>query len=178
MPKWYGGSALNPDELVAPGEQWHSQWERTVRWFRRVERLRQKSLKQELDVGDLDIALAFFQNCYHVRDWIAAAKPQLKPQMDQLFRQHFAMRACRDICNGFKHKRLDPKKSPLDPDFNLYREYDYLELMGTRRQSPVKYRTAFADGQGVRKFDLFELAQECMKIWRDFLHTTGLEGRS
>src|SRR5258706_4558424 len=98
MPKWYGGSALNPDESVASGEQWRAQWEMTLLWFDRVERLRRKSLKKHLDIGDLDLVLAFFQNCYHLRDWIAVSKPALKDQMNQLFRRQFAMGACRDIC--------------------------------------------------------------------------------
>src|SRR5438105_15175350 len=118
MPKWYGGSALNPDESV----EWRVQWEITVRWSDRVERLRRKSLKQELDIGDIDLVLAFFQNCYHLRDWIAVSKPALKGELNELFRRHFAMGACRDICNGFKHKMLN--RATHDKDFNLYREYD------------------------------------------------------
>src|SRR5438067_7171462 len=101
--------------------------------------IKQKALNEELDVEDLDVVVAFFQNCYHVRDWIAASKPAMKNKLDDLFRSHFEMRACRNICDGFKHKKLDKPIHP-DKDFNLYREYDYFEVMSCSGNSPVKYR--------------------------------------
>ena|SRR5438067_9942756 len=64
--------------------------------------IKQKALNEELDVEDLDVVVAFFQNCYPVRDWIAASKPAMKNKLDDLFRSHFEMRACRNICDGFK----------------------------------------------------------------------------
>jgi hypothetical protein len=172
MPKWYGGSTLNPDE-PAPSEQWRSQWGRALRWYSRVQRIEGKSRMQELDVGDMDIILAFFQNCYHVRDWIVASRPPLKNQLDDLFRSHFEMGACRDICNGFKHKTVT--NPTHDKDFNLYREYDYFEVMSGSGNSPVKYSAVFADGSDVRKFELFALAAACVALWRGFLCKTGLE---
>ena len=69
--------------------------------------IKQKALNEELDVEDLDVVVAFFQNCYPVRDWIAASKPAMKNKLDDLFRSHFEMRACRNICDGFKHRKLD-----------------------------------------------------------------------
>jgi hypothetical protein len=168
MPKWYGGSTLNPDMFVAPRDQWRDQWERTLRWFCRVEVIHTKNLREEIDVDDKDVILAFFQNCYHIRDWIKAARPELEADLNDLFRRTFEMRACRNICDGYKHKNLDNPAHP-DPDFNLYREYDHLELMGTGGSHPVKQRAVFADGADVRKFDLFELAAECMNLWKEFL---------
>src|SRR4029077_15837149 len=117
MPKWYGGSTLNPEELISLGEQWRAQWSRALRWHDRVQRIEKKSRRQELSVGDMDIVVAFFQNCYHVRDWIVASKPSLKSQLDHLFHNHFEMGACRDICNGFKHKAVT--NATHDRDFNL-----------------------------------------------------------
>lgn len=39
MPKWFGGSALNPDETVKPGNQWMVQLSRVKRWYDRVQSL-------------------------------------------------------------------------------------------------------------------------------------------
>ena len=173
MPKWYGGSTLNPDELVPKSEQWRNQWNRALRWHARVQRIEEKSKKHELDIGDMDVVLAFFQNCYHVRDWIAGCKPEFKNKLADLFRNHFEMGACRDVCNGFKHKALT--NPTHDKDFNLYCEYDYFEVISGSGNSPVKYSAVFADGSDVKKFELFTLAATCVALWRRFLGDTGLE---
>lgn len=77
------------------------------------------------------------------------------------------MQGCRDVCNGFKHKSL---KSPsLDANFNLYREYDPFAAESHPSLSAVKYRIAFSDGNDIRKYDLFEFAESCYRIWDSFL---------
>jgi len=172
MPKWYGGSTLNPDELIPSNKQWVLQWERVKRWYNQVLEIEQKSLKQELNSYDIDIIIAFFQNSYHMRDWLLASDPELKPKLDNLFQSSFEMGACRDICNGFKHKSY--KKPTHDPDFNLYREYDHFEIEGV---SPAKYRIVFADGtDDIREFDLFELVATIYQILQDFLDKEELVG--
>jgi hypothetical protein len=163
MPRWYGGSILNPDELAPPERQWVDQWNRLARWRDRVRELQGKAESQGISYPDVDILIAFFQNCYHLRDWIEASQPSLRPELHSFFQSHFEMRACRDICNGFKHKMLS--RPSQDPDFNMYFEYDYFQEPG---KSPMRYRIAFADGNDIRKFDAFELVDRCLRLWEDF----------
>ena len=172
MPEWHGGSTLNPSNSTPPQDQWRDQWERTLRWYGQVRQIEQKSLQQDLKIGDIDVVIAFFQNCYHLRDWLLVSRPSLKGPLDKFFRTHFEMGACRDICNGFKHKDLD--RPTHDKDFSLYRECDHLEAMGRGGNSPVKHRVVFAEGSGIRKFDLFELAGSCAELWKQFLSENGL----
>ena len=65
MPKWYGGSALNPDDLIQKQDQWKIQWNRVCRWFNRTQSLAKKSETEELTAYDMDELIAFFQNCYY-----------------------------------------------------------------------------------------------------------------
>lgn len=167
MPQWYGGSALNPDELAPREDQWESQWARVARWFGRTREIQAKSEAVELGAEDIDVLIAFFQNCYHLRDWIIACRPGLKERLSEFFRQHFEMKACRDICNGFKHKKL--KRPSLDPDFCLYREYDHFQADADPLKSSVFYCVAFADGVDVRKYDAFDFARRCFRLWEDFI---------
>ncbi len=173
MPKWYGGSTLNPDELVPAARQWAIQWQRLQRWHRRTLQAQEKSRRQELDLEGIDTVIAFFQNAYHLRDWLLASRPDLQSELSILFRNSFEMGACRDICNGFKHKSVN--RPSHDPDFNLYRKYDHFEIEGL---SPVKYRIAFAHGSHIRKFDLFELIASVYQQWKDFLRAHTEEVKS
>jgi len=48
MPKWFGGSRLNPDEIVDPENQWMDQLFRMRRWYDRVLQLKKKSEAEQL----------------------------------------------------------------------------------------------------------------------------------
>jgi len=168
MPKWYGGSALNPDELLPQDHQWKIQWSRLVRWHDRVRHIRGKSIQEDLTASDMDIVIAFFQNCYHLRDWLEASQLELREDIKKVFHDSFEMGACRDMCHGFKHKALSNPSH--DADFNLYREYDYFET----KNNPTKYRVAFAHEYDIKKFDLFELVEAWFLLWKDFLGRKGL----
>ena len=173
MPHWYGGSTLNPRDIAPRGEHWKFQWARVMRWNQRVRQTKEKSLQHELTPEDIDTVIAFFQNCYHFRDWLIASRSNLKGPINQLFRKHFEMGACRDICNGFKHKAVDHPSH--DKDFNLYRERDPFEALTLERRVPSKHRVVFAEGTGIRKFDLFELAEKCFELWSQFLRQQDMQ---
>lgn len=172
MPKWFGGSALNPDERVKPKNQWMEQFSRLRRWYDRVQSLKSKSEMEQLTAEDFDTLIAFFQNCYHLRDWLESTRPELRDDISTLFENKFEMRGCRDICHGFKHKDL--KRPSLDSDFNLYREYDHFAAEADPGKKPEIYRVAFADGNDIRKFNVFDFADKCVELWMNFLQDHGL----
>lgn len=173
MPQWFGGSALSP-VTIEEKDQWRIQWNRVLRWYSRVQILANKSKNSELSNFDDDELIAFFQNCFHVKDYLLNSYPDFKIDIDNLFSQNIELRFCRDIANGYKHKKID--RRPLDSDFNWYREYDYFETKG----SPIKYRAAFEnpDTKEIVKFDIFDLCNKCIDAWKDFLVIKGLEESS
>jgi hypothetical protein len=172
MPKWFGGSALNPDETVKPGNQWMVQLSRVKRWYDRVQSSKSKSETEPLTAYDFDTLIAFFQNCCHLRDWLESARPELKNDVKILFENSFEMCACRDICHAFKHKDL--RKPSLDADFNLYRKDDSFATEVDPRKNPEVDNIAFADGNDIGKFNVFDLVDKCVDLWIDFLHKHGL----
>jgi hypothetical protein len=172
MPKWYGGSTLNPNETEKPENQWMAQFFRLTRWYERISSLKSKSENERLDAFDFDTIVAFFHNCYHLRDWLESSRTELKDDIKKLFENSFEMRACRDICCGFKHKNLT--RPLLDADFNLYREYDHFTAETRPLKNPEIYNVAFADGNDIRKFNVFDLADRCFNHWIDFLYNHSL----
>lgn len=167
MPKWYGGSTLNPDETEKPENQWMGQFFRLSRWYERVASLKDRSETEQLNAFDFDTLIAFFQNCYHLRDWLESSRPELKDDIKRVFENSFEVRACRDICHGFKHKNL--KRPLLDANFNLYREYDHFVAEAYPEKNPEIYNVAFADGNDIRKFNVFCFVDRCFNCWINFL---------
>jgi hypothetical protein len=92
MPQWYGGSALNPDIIMPPDEQWKIQWHRVIRWYDRVNQIKVKSRTNELNAYDIDVAIAFFQNCYHLRDWLQHCRPDCRGKIGALFANNYGLR--------------------------------------------------------------------------------------
>lgn len=172
MPKWYGGSTLNPDETEKPENQWMAQINRVRRWYDLVLSLKSKSETEPLTAYDFDTLIAFFQNCYHLRDWLESSRPELKNNIKILFENNFEMQGCRDICHGFKHKDL--KRPSLDADFNLYREYDPFAADADPKKNPEIYNVVFADGDDIRKYNVFDFADKCVDLWLEFLQNHGL----
>lgn len=114
MSPWYASSM---------GFGWKYQWTRVQRWFKRLENIKEKYAAEELSKEDVDDIIAFFQNCYHLKDWMINTLPSLKENIEHFINEKFEMRICHDICNGFKHKRLNRAK--IDKNFAILQEYDY-----------------------------------------------------
>ncbi|MBX7169257.1 MAG: hypothetical protein K1X74_23190 [Pirellulales bacterium] len=167
MPGWLGGAALDGGLRLPREDQWKAQRDRVGRWYSRVARIRVKAQTIGLDAFDIDDLITYFQNCYYLRDWLSVSRPDLKNPVDKLFENHFELRACRDVCNGFKHKSL--KRPSVDSDFNLYRVYDHRVPESGAAAAAIGYRLAFSDGDDVREYDIFEFADVCHKLWNDFI---------
>lgn len=87
---------------------WHDQYERMLRWHRRL--LREISAEAEKSESgtwpdDLwDTAMAFFQVAFHLKDWIAFDHPDLLPELENAIQRSRHLALCADICNGTKHR--------------------------------------------------------------------------
>lgn len=137
---------------------WRSQLNRVERWFARLSGVEALS-----DIELLDFYLAFFMNCYGLRDWLIVSGAVPEAEMDRYIFADQSMCICRDVCNRSKHLLLT-RKASADPHYQILREYIHHEettrwfilVAGTKR-------------------DLFDLACACISFWRQFFEKgTGL----
>jgi len=148
-------------------------WERTPGWrgqFDRARRWRQRLLasagKADADFT-FDAALAFFINCYHVRDWLERSGEIGKSALDQLFTDSFALRVCADLANIAKHydltntprmtRQLSVACEYADPGFGWLGDQARLTIL--------------SDGQ---QLDVLELTATCEADWLSFLRQQSL----
>ena len=124
---------------------WESQYERTLRWKDRVRK--DKSL---------DTYLAFFLNCYALRDWLVAASIFEPAALDLSIQDDFALSLCRDICNRSKHLVLN--RPSVDANFFICMEYNIV----TREPDMVVCA-------GGRVLEIGELTTACIESWRRIL---------
>ena len=136
---------------------WEGQLLRVQRWLDRLTKI------QDIDEAE-DFLYSYFQNCYHLRDWLLSESVVPQIDIEQLFAKYPELRISGDICNATKHLRLDSPKQPRE--FSMAREY-----CGPSggRFGATKSETFVILSDGI-KYEAFDLAQRTLTIWLSFLH--------
>jgi hypothetical protein len=99
-------------------EGWQGQYDRMMRWRDRLA----EAYRGDDSDAVYDFAYAFFQSCYHLRDWLMSSAAASKKDMDALFDSSIELQLCRDICNSSKHLQYD--RPSVDPKPRIGREWD------------------------------------------------------
>ena len=159
----------------SPDKKYLEQWERVKRWHQKVKELD----NAEVDLEDnycLDIVYAFFINCFHLRDWIKNSVPSLENDVMDLFKKSTApecFKLCADICNGSKHLELNHPKIDKDTKIISQSVTVFVGTVTTNRteneNNKTKARYSWSIGANDQKFDVYELAQDCVDEWDKFL---------
>ena len=144
---------------------WQGQLARVRRWYAKVEAIGHAENPSSNLEEEHDVVYAFFMNCYHLRDWLQNSNAVSPEVLREFFDAHVEMMACRDICNGLKHFKLD--RASLDREFSIGREYVPASSTIPR---PGRNETWYIIA-GEHKFDVFELAKACMTLWEGFIRT-------
>jgi hypothetical protein len=146
-----------------------------------------KRIQESINKNDMiiilesvDMIYAFFQNCYHLKDWIKADKPQLKREVENLFKESnkdpdvLCMKVCADLCNGSKHCRIDPKFYPpkIDKDTDVKEIITKSHFNITDRS--FKFSISYNVQADNHNFDALELAKHCIDRWKLFMNDNSL----
>jgi len=140
----------------SPG--WKEQLERTKRWLTRVE-------KATHHIDKEDFLYAFYQNCFHIRDWLEEVIS--KGDLNSFIETTEELRLCADICNVTKHFSLS--KPPWQGrELSIAREY-----VGHNQGwfEPDSRLVALSQGE---KHDLLQLGRKCIDAWERFIVQQGL----
>jgi len=172
-------------------KSYREQYNRMMRWYRQLEELYAgtKPFWTELsaerteigyekrgtiDFEDLisyadyneDIVYIFFQNCYHLWEWILN-DPDLsieKSVLTSFMKDNECLLICADICNGSKHLKL---RSATGDESTRLKEGRGSFSIGSNGE-PVFENTFKVESKG-KYYDVLELAQECIGKWDEFI---------
>ena len=134
---------------------WRGHLARLVRWRDRL-----KDANCPADVEDY--LYAFFQNCYHMRDWLPETTFP-STEVEAFLDQHFELRVCRDICNMTKHCELT-RRPAQGLELCVLREYVGAGNGWFEDDSRLIIAT-----QNI-VLDARDVASCCLRLWRGFLH--------
>src|SRR5262245_59886006 len=94
------------------------QWDRTKRYFARFEAIDGRMEHTVSSDHYIDDIYAFFQNCYHLKDWIkndGTAPIAKRNGVEGYINSHPCLQLCADLCNGLKHLKLNNPRSGSEP---------------------------------------------------------------
>lgn len=113
-----------------------------------------------------DAIYAFFQDCYHLKDWIKndLTSPQ-RTSVESFVSHSKNLSLCADICNGSKHLTLIRSRTGCVPKLGGH-EVSFRPVHGpNRRRRYVTYKIDSGD----QSLDVFDVAENCMAEWKHFL---------
>jgi len=151
---------------------WREQYDRTVRWFDRFTEL---SVGRHHVTGSdnyVDDVYAFFQNCYHLKDWIKndpALPATIRGEVEAYISQSRPLSLCADLCNALKHLRLSSNRSRESPSFG---NKHYALQLGGEGPPIISLRYEVATATGTE--DAYDLAKKCVDAWTDYLRRWAL----
>lgn len=130
------------------------QWERTLRWRRRAEAVKEDDHPQ-------DFLLVLFANLFQMRDWLQSSRPELGVAVADCFAESDDLCLVRDIANGHKHMTTTQYK--VDGSASVAREY--------AGAGQVRY---VIPGAGGANRGALNLADSCINEIRQFMRANGL----
>ena len=158
-------------------ERYREQLARTRRYYERFKKLNDGKAKEPPSGASMDYSYAFFQHCYHMKDWLRN-DPAYTFHSDKEIEDHISksreLSICADICNGSKHLAFDrAPRSGAKPKFG--RKIESETTVST--DGKVDYRS-FAmfvelEHAGARR-DAFQLATAALESWESLLKEAGV----
>ena len=135
-----------------------------IRWYEKFKEIVQKnhhpSIIYNLDEF-YDIIYAFFQNCYHLKDWLKNDKKLsvTNDAVEDYINNTVCLSICADICNGSKHLTLIKSRSGVKPEAEKY------TIVSRNKVTKI----FFTIGTTMGSIDAFDLATTCVYKWRNFI---------
>ena len=152
---------------MATNKKYMEQFDRMQRWYEHFKKINQGISHERSSEEYTDVVYAFFQNCYHLKDWIENDDNAKMPKGFDIDRDFInknpSMLLLADICNGTKHLKLDNERSKESPEFGS-KTYS-LQIGGQKPVLTIKWNIKTKSGN----VDAFQLATECVQKWDEFI---------
>lgn len=139
--------------------------------FKRVERYLKKIEDQDRNSTAYDDDLwSFFQNCYHLKDWIKNdpdVADEIQRMVEKFVQDNEELRICADLANRSKHLKLD-KPPRQDAKITSRNVIIYVPTAGSDSVGTSTCEHIITLGDGRTRIAL-DVAIKAVEAWKDFL---------
>ena len=146
---------------------YREQLDRTTRALARLREIYLGRVHDRTSDEYRDCVLWFFQNCHHLKDWLAndPSGRFASKDVEGYINDNTDLQLCADLCNGSKHLTIDRNRSAENP--RLGGQSATIDVAAQRISISFAVET---DG-GAR--DALDLAERCTQLWVDFITRSG-----
>ena len=144
--------------------RWTEQLERVGRWLRRAENQNREREEYEDDLW------AFFQNCWHLKDWIKndSVAAVDEEEIEREANSRHMLRVCADLANGTKHLELrNPREGGKLAGARIKADVRDDMATGTTTTS-IQWNVMVALEDGT-EYHALEVARGALMEWRDLI---------
>lgn len=145
------------------------QIDRARRWYERLREITDGRKHGRSPEFARDEACAFFQNCYHVKDWIindeALTISDKINVVEQFINESPRLSLCADLCNATKHLVLERHRSGQHPAVT----HADIGIDVSAEIQRVRFWVSTASGTTL---DALDLAAHCLSEWDRFFRLT------
>lgn len=147
---------------------WLIQYKRVERWLTRIEEI--SNPEHQIKPEDaLDYIVAYFQNCWHLKDWLAEdPKTKVSKELIEGFIKNESkyIKISGVIANGSKHLTFYENDNRQMPSLSA-------KLVGDDKHQ-VWQSATYEISQGNMTYDAVDLARKCLKEWKVFFEKNKL----
>jgi len=160
------------------------QFNRLLRYLSRIENKDSNSMEYRDDI------LAFFQNCWHFKDWLKNDKTvpsNIRNEIESEIRNYNYLMICADLANRYKHYNLQKAKKDADIEgigvtiHILIPMEIYLSEKNKGKQdirsegySEHYFRIVYNDSNNKKEIDGLYLAKNIVEDWKKVLSSFAL----
>ncbi|MBI2446535.1 MAG: hypothetical protein HYV51_01800 [Parcubacteria group bacterium] len=145
------------------------QFYRIERWYKRLKEISTKKGQEQSTYYQEDVVYTFFQNCFHLKDWIINSGVLEKNIVDGFIESNTDMKICRDLCNGSKHLAIT--NPSIDSNIAVDTTEFFISVGGFAENKAV----CWVHVDGYPSLDALVLAEMCLMWWRIFFEKQGLK---
>jgi hypothetical protein len=148
--------------------KWKEQYDRVTRWHARFASLDAGQVHDRASDNYIDDIYAFFQNCYHLKDWIKNdlnVDVAARKSVETFVSGERSLSLCADVCNALKHLTLS--SPPRSGEQHRIGKRDFAVDLG----SPVRISLHLTIETDSGAEDAYQLASQCVSAWNTFLRT-------
>jgi hypothetical protein len=140
------------------------QLERVKRYLGRFQKINDGQIHDQISQFYDDDIYAFFQNCYHLKDWIKNDSVcENWSEVEDLITNNTDLNICADLCNSLKHLTLTSHRSTENPSFGV----THVNLnIKDNVEIAITYTISTSSGE----VDAFELAKRCVSAWEQYIN--------
>lgn len=155
-------------------DKYQEQMKRVERYYNRFKKV--SDAKQDIVISKEteDDIYAFFQNCYHLKDYLkndTAYTKHSDRDIEDYINNTFELKLCADICNGLKHLTLTNPRSGATPNFGkkIVKMTVFDPMGGSSDDTKITSKVEIKIDHGGNHYDAFDIATKALGAWRNFV---------